>query len=268
MDTYHFSIAALSGELHNDGTGVYHSGTEVVYREFRKTSSGGWEMRDGQGNRYLFGSSSQSQIPGALWLLDTITDSSGNQITVNYFQNSGAFYPYTIMYTGFNGVPGPNRVLFSYQSRPDVHISYQHGVDETRTLRLAAIESDAGVLNNLVRRYVFNYGLTSSGQSVVSQIILVGAASDSSIVLRSMTSSTFARGWEQTSTSRVTPDSSDLGKGSDLGERVAYFDGDGFMDVVLANGTVLLGDCAGNFGEGNSSVWTAAPQTRGALPPR
>src|ERR1700722_5801774 len=266
-DTYNFSIAALSGELHNDGTGVYHSCTELVYREFRKTSGGGWEMRDGQGNRYLFGSSSQSDLVAALWLLDTITDPSGNQITVNYMQNSGAFYPYTIAYTGFNGVPGPNRVLFSYQSRPDVHISYQHGVNETRTLRLAAIESDAGVLNYLVRRYVFNYGLTSSGQSVVSQIILVGADSDSSIVLRSMTYSTFARGWEQTSTSRVTPDFIDPGNGSDLGERLVDLDGDGCMDVVLANGTVLLGDCAGNFGEGNSSVWTAALQTRVALPP-
>jgi RHS repeat-associated protein len=258
MDTYNFSIAGLSGELHNDGTGVYHSRTELVYREFRKTSAGGWEMRDGQGNRYLFGSSSKSQISGALWLLDTVTDPSGNQILYNYLQDQGAFYPSTITYTGYNGAPGPNTVKFSYEARPDVRNTFAHGVSETRAMRMTAIDANFGTLNFLAQRYRFTYTQTSSGQSVVQRIDLIGADGTSTIPLRVMSYSIFAKGWSQTSSASIATGFVEPDNGADLGERLVDFNGDGCTDTIISAGVVNLGNCDGTFGTPNDQAWTNA----------
>lgn len=256
-DTFSFAIAGLAGELDNDGTGVYHSRTELVYREFRKTSAGGWEMRDGQGNRYLFGSSINSRINTAIWYLDTITDPSGNQILYSYMQNLGAFYPASITYTGYNGNPGPNAVNFTYEMRTDVRNTFQHGVSETRQLRLKTIDADFGTLNFLARRYQLTYGLTSSGQSVVTRIDLIGADGVSDIPLRVMNYSTFAKGWSQTPMGTVPADFIDAGNGADLGQRLVDINGDGCMDSMLDDGGIFLGNCEGSF--------TFSPQWSGAV---
>ncbi|MGC2404456.1 MAG: FG-GAP-like repeat-containing protein [Acidobacteriaceae bacterium] len=256
-DTFSFSIAGLAGELNNDGTGVYHSRTELVYREFRKTSAGGWEMRDGQGNRYLFGSTINSRINSAVWYLDTITDPSGNQILYNYMQNLSAFYPASITYTGYNGNPGPNAVNFTYEMRPDVRNTFQHGVSETRQLRLKTIDADFGTLNFLARRYQLTYGLTSSGQSVITRIDLFGADGVSTFPLRVMSYSTFAKGWSQTPMGTVPADFIDAGNGADLGQRLVDINGDGCMDSMLDDGSIFLGNCEGSF--------TFSPQWSGAV---
>ena len=258
VDTYNFSIAGLAGELHNNGAGVYHSRTELVYREFRKTTAGGWEMRDGQGNRYLFGSSSQSQISGALWLLDTVTDPSGNQILYNYLQDQGAFYPSTITYTGYNGAPGPNTVKFSYEARPDVRNTFAHGVSETRAMRMTAIDANFGTLNFLAQRYRFTYTQTSSGQSEVQRIDLIGADGTSTIPLRVMSYSIFAKGWSQTSTGFVPTSFVESDNGADLGERLVDINGDGCTDLIASSGVVILGNCDGTFGTGSDQDWTNA----------
>ena len=127
-DAYDFSFAGLSGELYSAGAGIYRQKYETIYREFRKLGNGGWEMRDGQGNRYTFGTSSGSGIAGNLWLLDRTTDAVGNEIDYSYIQDHGAFYPSTILYTGFNGTPGPNRISFSYETRPDGFETLLHTV--------------------------------------------------------------------------------------------------------------------------------------------
>ncbi len=246
-DTFNFVVAGLSGELHNDGTGVYHSRTETLYREFRKTTAGGWEMRDGQGNRYLFGSTTGSRINNAAWYLDTVTDGSGNTILYSYMQNSGALYPSTISYTGFNGQPGPNTVNFTYEARPDVRNTFRHGVSETRQLRLKTIDADFGTLNFLARRYRMTYGLTSSGQSVINRIDLLGADGTSTIPLRVMNYSTFAEGWSQTGGGSLVADFIDAANGADVGQRLVDINGDGCTDSVLDDGSVFLGDCHGNF---------------------
>ena len=260
-DTFNFAVAGLSGELHNDGTGVYHSRTETLYREFRKTAAGGWEMRDGQGNRYLFGSSTNSRINNAAWYLDSVTDGSGNQILYNYMQNLGAFYPSSITYTGYNGTPGPNTVNFTYETRTDVRNTFRHGVSETRQLRLKTIDSDFGALNFLTRRYRMTYGLTSSGQSVVTRIDLLGADGTSTIPLRVMSYSIFAEGWSQTGSGNLIADFIDAANGADLGQRLVDINGDGCTDSMLDDGSIFLGDCHGSFIF--SPQWTGAVQ--GAL---
>ena len=108
-DTFNFSIAGVGGELHNDGSGNYHSTTELVYRVFHKTAGGSWTMQDGQGNLYTFGTTSASSIAGTLWLLDSVEDPLGNRISYTYMNDEGALYPQTITYTGFGNSPGANQ---------------------------------------------------------------------------------------------------------------------------------------------------------------
>lgn len=277
-DSYNFSIAGLSGELVNSGlpfggnaaTPVYRSRTELVDREFIKTAAG-WSMFDGQGNMYTFGSSPASRIDGTLWLLDSIIDPKDNSINFHYLQDQGAFYPSTITYTDRGSSPGANLVTFSYEARADVRRSFAHGVNETRALRLTKIEADTLVPSQqMARAYQFSYEQTSSGQSTLTQIVLVGDDGTSTIPLRTglrYTAST--PGWSGSPTTTVGLPWMVAGDGSDYGVRLVDIDGDGCADMVNDTDTVSLGDCKGSFGNGTSAAraWSQALYATVKLPP-
>ena len=280
-DTYNFSIGGLGGELYNTGSGVYRSHTELVYRTFEKSSNGGWTMQDGQGNLYTFGSTTASRVGGGLWLLDSVTDGSGNNITYSYLNDEGALYPQTISYTGFGSNPGANQVTFAYAARTDVHTSWIHGVSEIHRLRLTAINAYALVpTQQLVRTYRMSYTQTKIGESVLSQIMLVGDDNKSTIPLRTMTYTNHAEGWDPTQSvgSFDAPINFNMFQnGSDAGTRLLDLDGDGCADELydprVMNQSyygntnlfpsIKLGDCTGNFDNraGESSLWTTAYQS-------
>lgn len=280
-DQYSFYYAGLGGELIGNSAGVYHSRTETVYREFRKLTGGGWEMRDGQGNAYLFGSSSNSRLclPGTttctLWLLDTIRDPAGNTITVNYFESLGALYPLTIDYTGGNGMQPANQIVFEYVERPDTRQTYRHGVSETKILLLSSIEADViAPSRQMARKYEFFYAQSDTYQSILQSIQLVGDDGTSVIPLRRMLYTDQTEGWGGGTQTKIPL----VGKGidfvelngSDGGSRLVDLDGDGCADVIntrdvsgfnsttISYPTVHLGDCSGSFQnrETQSAAWT------------
>jgi len=276
-DTYNFSIGGLGGELYNTGSGVYRSHTELLYRTFEKSANGGWTMQDGQGNLYTFGSTTASRVGSGLWLLDSVTDGSGNNITYSYLNDEGALYPQTISYTGYGSNPGANQVTLTYGARPDVHTSWIHGVSEIHRLRLTEIDASTLVpTRQLARAYQMSYTQTAIGESVLSQIKLVGDDSKSTIPLRTMTYSNHAEGWDPTQSAGGfdTDISFDtFANGSDAGTKMIDVDGDGCADIVYdaqiqggsfyLNGlptTIALGDCTGNFQRrvGESNLWTTA----------
>ena len=198
-DTFSFEIAGLGGELYNNGSGVYVSHSELVHRTFEKTSNGGWTMQDGQGNLYTFGSTTASRVGTGLWMLDSVTDASGNNITYTYMNDEGALYPETINYTGFGSNAGANQVTFNYGARTDVTRSWIHGVSETHRLRLTSIDAYTLVsTQQLVRAYQMTYSQTKIGESVLSKIVLVGDDGESTIPLRQMTYTNHAEGWDPT----------------------------------------------------------------------
>jgi len=265
-DTFNFSIAGIGGELHNDGSGNYHSTTELVYRVFHKTAGGSWTMEDGQGNLYTFGSTSASSIAGTLWLLDSVEDPLGNRISYTYLNDEGAFYPQTITYTGFGSSPGANQLTFSYQQRPDVQTTWAHGVSEIHRLRLARIEADVLVPSfQIARAYGMTYSLTAIGESVLTEVQLIGDDNTSAIALRKMGYSNHAEGWN----SIQGPANFDQSvaftvySGDDAGTRLLDIDGDGCADLVDLGNVIWLGDCNGNFfqRQPESEPWTNALHT-------
>jgi RHS repeat-associated protein len=276
-DSYDFSFAGLTGELYSDGVGIYRQKYETIYREFRKLGNGGWEMRDGQGNRYTFGTSGGSRIDGNLWLLDKTTDAVGNEIDYSYIQDHGAFYPSTILYTGFNGTPGPNRISFSYETRPDGFETLLHTVPEERLQRLAKISVYAGSAATLVRSYSMEYSQDPLTElSLLTNIVLTGSDGKSTIPLRSMGYTTANEGWQQLS-GYPNPQLpapligySQQNALVDTGNRLVDVDGDGCADEITDNGlgsyqkAVYLGDCKGNFTL--NAAWTAALPLGASLP--
>ena len=277
-DTYNFSIAGDGGEMANDGTGNYHSTTELVYRTFQKGPANAsgvnttWTMHDGQGNLYTFGLVSPANLnPGTLWLLDSVQDPMGNTITYTYLADEGAFYPQTITYTGYGTNPGANQVVFTYQARPDVHTTWAHGFSQIQRLRLTRVEADVlQPAKQMARAYVMTYSLTEIGESVLSEIQLIGDDNASAITLRKMTYTNHAEGWNsiQGATSLNFPlqfniSSGPDGAGDDGGVRLVDINGDGCADLIN-DATILLGDCTGNFnappaGEGWQSSYKALP---------
>ena len=269
-DTYNFQIAGLAGEIYNTGNGVYRSHTEQVYRTFEQTSNGGWTMQDGQGNQYTFGSTAASRVGTGLWMLDSVSDASGNNITYTYLNDEGALYPETINYTGFGSSPGANELKFLYGARPDVHESWIHGVSEIHELRLTSIEAYTLVpTQQLVRAYQMTYQQTAIGESVLSQVTLVGDDNHSTIPLRTMTYSNLAQGWNpaQGATSFDSRIKFNGWEGADVGTRMLDLDGDGCADLILSEVTdlilsevIYLGDCTGNFNNraAESALWNNA----------
>ena len=279
-DTYNFSIAGLSGELVNSGVLLngnpahpeYRSRTELVDREFIKEGDG-WAMLDGQGNMYYFGSSHESRIDGRLWLIDSISDPKGNTITFHYMQDQGAFYPSSITYTDHGLTTGANLVTFSYETRPDVRKTFTHGISETRALRLTKIEADTLVPSQqMARAYQFSYGQTASGQSTLTQVLLVGDDGTSTIPLRSaMRYTPSSPGWS-TSPGYLGPWSQFLvgNYGSDSGTRMVDIDGDGCADEIISGGkntpfpndiAIYMGDCTGLFGITQNGVIGSTAET-------
>lgn len=285
-DSFSYSLSGAGGQLINVGNGAYRAKMEGVYREFQRaagtdgscgTNPGtcAWVMYDGEGALHRFGGSNESRIDDQLWILDLVQDPRGNTITYRYENVNGAIYIKEIRYTGFapTGDPGANLVVFEYEDRPDVRISYNHSVREERGRRLQRLSVFAG--SALTRRYEFEYtqspmgeepatangGVQEYGPSLLSRINLVGADDSSRIALRTLTYGTRSLGWHDPVVNSM-PDSFYLNDsdGTETGARVMDVNGDGFADLIDNGANVWLGDGHGVFAwsEGWSTALRAA----------
>jgi RHS repeat-associated protein len=114
----------------------------------------------------------------SLWLLETVTDRSGNEIRYEYQDFSDAsgveFQPKQITYTwGAGGVEGKRRVEFDYRTdRPDVSVVYQAGVAYKSSARVQYIYMYAPnpASTALVWRYVLGYTVSNSGRSMLDSV--------------------------------------------------------------------------------------------------
>jgi RHS repeat-associated protein len=266
-ERFTFSLGASGGELSDPGgTGVFRARIEKDYLPFRRNGDG-WGVYDGQGNHYRFGSSPGSRIEGELWLLDRVEDAQGNTITYHYETECGLVSPCNdpenqkrylseVRYTGHapTGDPGPHRVSFEYESRPDPRTSYQRGVREVSSLRLQRVTVRAN--SQLVRRYELSYVQHAAGMSLLDRVVLIGADDTSRVTLRENQYRQRELGWTNPVSWTLPQDLLDA-EGRSSGVQLIDVNGDGFADLVTNNGDLHKGDGSGNFTFDNS--WTGFP---------
>ena len=106
-----------------------------------------------------------STQPDAIcWLLNRVTDTVGNYMTITYFEDetTGENYPDRIDYTGnaSESLTPYNSVEFSYETRTDTSTRYLAGLQLDSIKRLKTITSKVGT--NKVREYEIQYLASSS----------------------------------------------------------------------------------------------------------
>lgn len=128
-----------------------------------------------------------SQSYALAWNLRRRANRAGNFIEYRYtVQGAGERLLSTIRYSGIGssaatgGTSGNREVRLAYESRPDPSSTYVAGARVDQTRRLQAIETHVGGV--LARRYAFTYGSasSSSGRSLLRDVSLCVAGSESS----------------------------------------------------------------------------------------
>jgi RHS repeat-associated protein len=120
------------------------------------------------GLTYEYGNTTDSKIlpPGAttpyIWALDKVTDRAGNQMTFTYFQQGGAYVPFSIQYTapsGSTSFPYQVKFVYSTKSANDTLTSYVAGSQVQKTQQLSTITMTSS--GTTVREYKLSYTTSS-----------------------------------------------------------------------------------------------------------
>ncbi len=110
--------------------------------------------------RMYFGTTANSKIMaagrgvGRVWALNKAEDANGNSYTVEYLEVDGEFYPSSLRYYSTSGNT-EQKVIFSYENRPDAITAYTYSAAVTMTKRLDSIEVMSGGRN--VRTFLLSY---------------------------------------------------------------------------------------------------------------
>lgn len=231
-------FTADSQELTGIGSGEYRNEIEGAFLKYTYDGTA-WQAVDKSGTKYFFGSASGSRVTVSKgtfsWALDKILDKRGNYLSISYVQEENNLYPSTILYTANEntGLAEKNRIVFNYETRPDVFISYIIGARVKKEKRLSSIEVyfDDG----LVRKYSFEYTKGGSTQrSLLSEVNQYG--SDGTTALPSITFSyhSNAGGWSDDDSRWHIPDGDFVKSGQDQGRRVYDLNGDGMFDFIIS----------------------------------
>lgn len=260
-DSFVFSINGSVTDLAPIGGNRFRARIETEFRQFTFLGDR-WEMRDSQGTAYRFGTSPESRITDATWMLDHAEDRNGNTVSFRYRPEGGLLYLEQVRYTGHapTGDLGANRIDVEYESRPDRRVSFIRASREDRRLRLRKISVFAG--EQLVRRYTLEYGRSpSNGRSLLTRILLTGADGTSTVAARTYEYQNQQLGWQPPLATASVPFAINASDGRDLGVRSADVDGDNCLDLVQNAHAVWLGDCAGGFAQ--NPAWTASLRRAG-----
>jgi hypothetical protein len=185
FDSVLVDIAGASARFVNIGGNEYRARDEAAYRDLRQVGSH-WEVRDPDGNVFLFGSQVSNQVAGSYWALDAVQDPNGNVMTIQYKNDgSGALYPIQIAYTGNvqTGETGTNTIELQYDSRPDVRISQRDGFRQETALRVASVVASAQGQPALTYQFGYEESLTTH-RSLLTSVTLVGTDGTTSIGAR------------------------------------------------------------------------------------
>jgi len=223
-----------------------------------------FRLTNKRGTVFSFGStdsSRQTSQGGEIrrWALDTVTDTSGNSMTLTYFKDAsaGALYPQSILYTSNLGVQPLWKIALTLESRPDVETTY---IDRFRTsisYRLRTITVSSPLAGTL-KTYVFSYALSpvTGGRSLLSSIQLTGADGVS-------TMPPLAFSYQQTGNAWAS--SLDLPNGPSAGAPIrdqciiGDFDGDGRLDLACHAAGAIWTVALSRGGSFSTASWNGGP---------
>ena len=200
-----------------------------------------WVVTDKSGTKYYFGTTDNSRIITSKgtysWALDKVVDLKGNSLSIIYLKEENEIYPLTISYTANDTAAPPiaakYKISFSYETRPDVSLSYITG-DSIKTLkRLKIIEVSFD--DKLIRRYAFEYIQSPSTQkSLLNKVTEYGADGTTASSPITFTYRTNIGGWSGDQAKWHAPDGDFITSGYDQGRRVYDLNGDGMFDFVVS----------------------------------
>jgi len=231
-------FTANSEELVGIGSSEYRNKIEGAFLKYTYDGTA-WQAVDKSGTKYFFGSASGSRVTVSQgtfsWALDKILDTRGNYLSISYIQEENNLYPSTILYTANEntGLTSLGKVVFNYETRPDVSISYIIGARVKKEKRLSGIE--VYFEDSLIRKYSFEYSKGGSTQrSLLSQVNQYG--SDGTTALPAITFSyrSNAGGWSDDDSRWHIPDGDFIKSGQDQGRRVYDLNGDGRFDFIIS----------------------------------
>lgn len=161
--------------LKQTGEDSFRHAVESEFHRIRRVDEG-WEITNRRGNVTELGTSPDSRVSGTsageertfAWLVESVRDTSGNEIQYEYRRDGGALYPERISYAAFS-------VEFQYEERPDPFTNRRPGFPITRRLRCTSIEvrrPDAD--HPLVRRYELHYAEGDRQPSRLERVSMEG----------------------------------------------------------------------------------------------
>jgi hypothetical protein len=259
-----YFTSSLDGELATTTvSGSYiartDNGTFNKYTFVSSTDS--WTMTDKKGTQYVFGLSSNSQQSDPnnaahvfKWMLQQVTDTNGNSVLYNYFNDSGQIYPSSAIYTNTSSTTGIFEVDFLRTTNAENAVSYATGFPVQSNYRVNEI--DAKVNGTWVRKYVLNYTMGDNGATALLGSIAESGQNASGTVVSepasTFTYQTATPGW--TSSSTWNPPIPFVSSSSaDNGVRVVDVNGDSLQDLVSSSSSYV------NTGAGwaSSSIWNS-----------
>jgi RHS repeat-associated protein len=138
----------------------------------QQSGAGTWQARDKAGVTWNFGGTGFEEAEGAhvaTYLPSEAIDLHGHKIAYQWDASSGYALLQRVVWNDF-GDSARNEILVSYEARPDAHVLFQNGIEQTLTRRMTAIEVRHG--GALVRRYELTYG--TDVHSRLATVTMVG----------------------------------------------------------------------------------------------
>jgi hypothetical protein len=240
-------LMLVSGTYGADGS-VYRTFIDSYSKIIAHGSAGNgpawFEVHTKSGTVMEFGNTADSAIQAVgkttnrEWLVDKVTDTSGNYFSVTYTddQTNGQAYPARIDYTGNSaaGLAPYNSVRFGYDlSRVDSIPTYQAGSPQKYTALLTDIRTYAGSTEVLDYKLGYRAG-TSTLHSRVTSVRLCDASETNCLATTNFT-------WQGgTALTSMSGTANSLAQG--MGLTAGDFNADGLTDAVVLNSSCTSGE--------------------------
>jgi hypothetical protein len=244
-------LVAISGAYGADGTEyrTEHEGfSKVISHGVAGTGPAYFEVRTKSGQIMEFGNTSTSRIEVAgsqtarLWMVNKVSDTVGNYMTVTYAKDSvaggtGEYRPTEIDYTGNGSIPAYASVQFVYEARSDVVPIFQAGVAVKTTQRLSKIQTFVGT--DKVSEYQLSYdaGSATKRSRITSVQLCAGPTAASCLPPTTFDWQKVAAGTAPTFTNATGPQWDGEGPIA-LGD----FNGDGRTDLIIGANVYLANE--------------------------